>query len=145
VGFRHGGHLPEYVLGQRQLLAQGEELQPLAGVDGIALGRAREDLLEAGELQVVDVEQAPTSGQHLLVQGTSVAIVALHGHRDRQDAPFRVGLHLPEEGRKALWRVVEVKLARQELARDADGHTMALHPHIHGHQHMGLSHGLSSS
>jgi len=45
IGFRHHGHLAQHVLGQRQLLAQREQLQHLAGIDGIALRRAREDLL----------------------------------------------------------------------------------------------------
>jgi hypothetical protein len=56
-----------------------------------------------------------------------------------------VGLHRSEERRKSLRRVIEVKLARQALAWNTDGHAMTLHSHVYGHQHMGLPHGLSSS
>lgn len=74
-----------------------------------------------------------------------MTVVALHGHGNRPLTAVRVGLDLPEEGRQAFRRVLDVELPRQALIRGTDRHPMALDADIDGHQHMGLSHGLSSS
>ena len=144
VHLRRHLHFAQDPLGDGHLVVQGEQLQDLAGVDRVALGRPGEDLLVAGQLQVVDVEQPPTASQDLLVQGSRVAVVALHGHGNRQDPPLGVGLHGVEEGRKALRGVVDVELLGQGLVRDADGHTVAVDTDIDGHQDVRISHGRTS-
>jgi hypothetical protein len=66
------------------MLAQLQQLQGLAGVDPIALGSRRKDFLEAGQLEIVDVEEQSASLRDQAVERPRVAAVALHGDGNRK-------------------------------------------------------------
>ena len=64
------------IAGHRQVIAKLEQLQRLGRVDPIALGGGRKDLLEARQLQIVDVEQLPAPGPDQAVEWPDVPVVA---------------------------------------------------------------------
>ncbi len=67
------------VAGHRQVIAELEQLQGFGRVDPVALGRGRKNLLEAGKLQVVDIEEPPAPRLDQAVERPDVAVVAFHG------------------------------------------------------------------
>jgi hypothetical protein len=56
------------------MIAELEQLQGLAGIDAVALGRGRKDLLEAGELEVVDIKEPPAPRLDQAVQRPDVPL-----------------------------------------------------------------------
>ncbi|MGF1612453.1 MAG: hypothetical protein ACFCVA_00695 [Gammaproteobacteria bacterium] len=64
----------------RQVLAKPHPIERAAGVDAVDLRRRREHLLEARELEVVDVEP-PAALADPGVERARRAIVAFHRHR----------------------------------------------------------------
>ncbi len=62
VLFRRCHDFLEHVAGRRQVIAELEQFEGLDGVDRIALGGGGKDLLEARQLQIVDVEEPPAPG-----------------------------------------------------------------------------------
>ena len=73
----------QHIAGHRQVIAELEQLQGLGRVDPIALGGGRKDLLEARQLQVVDIEQPPAPRLDQAVERPDVAVVAFHGDGNR--------------------------------------------------------------
>jgi hypothetical protein len=94
----------------RQVLAQLHQLQGATRVYTVGLGRRREHLLEAGELEVVDVEQVPLVLSHQRIERPGMAVVTLHGHRHRPRVTALIALDPAEELGKALRAVLDVKL-----------------------------------
>ncbi len=89
------------------MIAELKQFQVLAGIDPIALGGGRKDLLEAGQLQVVDVEEPPAPRPDQAIERPDVAIVAFHGDGDRIGMALGVPLDAGKEileTRCALWR-----------------------------------------
>lgn len=125
--------LLERIAGARHVLAELHQLQAPACVDAVGLGRCREDLFEAGELEVVDVEQPPLALTHQGVQGAGVAVVALHGHRHRPRVAALMTLDATEEVRETLRTVIDIELLEQLPVGQAHRHTMAMAAHIDAH------------
>jgi len=65
------------------VIAELEQLQRLGRVDPITLGGGRKDLLEARQLQIVDIEEPPAPRLDQAVERPDVAIVAFHGDGNR--------------------------------------------------------------
>ena len=83
VFLRRGGHFLRDILGQGQVVAELEELQTFARIEGIGFGRTRKEFLEPGQLQVLHVIKTVVTGSNHRIQGAGIAIDPFHRHRDR--------------------------------------------------------------
>ena len=106
------------------MITQLEQLQGLFRIDPIGLGGRWKDFLEAGQLQIIDVEQRPAFGANQAVEGPDVAVVTFHGHGDRHGMPFRRGLDTTKEIVKASRRMRNVKFLEQPAIRQPDRHVV---------------------
>ena len=115
----------QHLAGHGQVIAELEQLQGLAAIDAVALGRGRKDLLEAGELQIVDIEQLPAPGPDQTVERPDVAVVAFHGHGNRHRMTPTAGLDPGEEFPEPFRRMRDLKFLQQAAVRQPDGNTVA--------------------
>ncbi len=115
----------QHIAGHRQVIAELEQLQGLGRVDAVALGRGRKDLLEARQLQVVDIEQAPAPRFDQTVERPDVAIVAFHGDGNRIGMALGVPLDAGEEIPESRRRMRDLEFLEQTAVRETDGNRVA--------------------
>jgi len=106
------------------MIAQLKELQGLSGIDPVILGRCRKDLLEARQLQIVDIEELPTPGLDQAVQRSDMAVIAFHSHGNPCRMVLSRGLDTSKEVLKARRRMGDFKLLEQPAIRQPDGHAV---------------------
>jgi hypothetical protein len=110
----------------RRRRRRDEQLQRLGRVDPVALGSGREDLLEAGELQVVDIEQLPAPDLDQAVKRSDMAVVAFHGYRNWIGIASGVLLDPAEEILEPRRRMRDLEGLKQTAVRETDGNRVAL-------------------
>ncbi len=115
----------QHLAGHRQVIAELEQLQGLAAIDAVALGRGRKDLLEARQLQIVDVEQPPAPHPDQGIERPDVAIVAFHGDGYRIGVALGVPLDTGEEIPESRRRMRDLEFLEQAAVRQPDGNRVA--------------------
>ena len=132
------------IAGHRQVIAELEQFQGLAGVDAVALGRGRKDLLEARQLQIVDIEQPPTPGSDQAVERPDMAVVAFHGDGNRIGMALGVPFDPREEILESRRRMRDLEFLEQAAVRQPDGDTVTTRADIDADtqlQRLGVRHG----
>jgi hypothetical protein len=124
------GAVRERVAGHRQVILELEQLQGLAGVDPIVLSGGRKDLLEARQLQIVDIEELPAPRSDQAVERPDVAVVAFHGDGYRIGVALGVPLDPRKEIPESRCRMRDFEFLEQAPVREPDGNTMALRADI---------------
>jgi len=123
---RSGNDFLKRILGHREVLFEDEQLENLACVDRIGLGGTREDLLELGELHVVDVVQPVASSLNQAIERTGVPIEAFHRDCDGKGQLVTVSLDAAEELLEADIVVRDVELLEDRAIRTSDTDAMGL-------------------
>lgn len=118
-------NFPKHIASHRQVIAELEQLQGLSGVDAIALGAGRKDLLEARQLQIVDIEELPTPGSDQAVERPDVAVVAFHGDGNRIGMVLGVPLDGCEEIPEPLCGMRDLEFLKQAAVRQPDCNRVA--------------------
>jgi hypothetical protein len=102
------------------MVAKLEQFQPLAGVNPVALGRRRKDLLEPRQFQIVDVEQSVAAGANQTIQRPCPAVVTLHRHRHLTAIPLLQPLDSFEKPIETFRSMDQVEFLQQLAARQTD-------------------------
>jgi len=121
----------KHLLGEAQALLHGQQVQDEPHVQAVGLGGGGEGLAEAGQLEVVHVEELVSGPEDLLVQGAGMAPVSLHGHLDLS-APA-VMLHPLEEAVEALAAVGDDQLLQDLSLGGGYPHMVGPCSHIDSH------------
>ncbi len=135
----------QHVAGHRQVIAELKQFQVLGGVDPIALGGGRKDLLEARQLQIVDVEELPAPRPDQGIQRPDVAVGAFHGDGNRIGMALDVSLDPGEEIPESRRRMRDLEFLEQAAVRQTDGNTVVPRADIDADtqlQGLGVQHGL---
>ncbi|MCR4392343.1 MAG: hypothetical protein NUV94_06155, partial [Candidatus Acetothermia bacterium] len=99
------------------MVLEVKELQDLAGVQSVGLGRPREDLPEPGELQVGDASQPVASLLDHPVQGAAVPGETFHRYRHRKTSLTAALFHSGEELGEAFLGMGDGKLIKDPAFR----------------------------
>ena len=107
------------------MIAELEQLQGLGRVDPVALGGGRKNLLEARQLQVVDIEQPPAPRLDQAVERPDVAVVAFHGDGNWIGMALGVPLDAGEEIPESRRRMRDLEFLKQTAVGETDGNRVA--------------------
>ena len=115
------------------MLAELEQFQTLARVDAIGLGRGRKNLLESGQLKIVDVEQPIAASANQRIQRPRPAVVAFHCNRYFTPMPLLETVDAFEESIESFLTMGQLEFLKQHSIRQAYRHAVVVAAYIDAH------------